>query len=56
MKTYFNKKYKNKSVKKKYINLNNVNIRYYSLYYKNTPLIPRTQIINYLLNINHIIV
>lgn len=54
MTTYKNKKNRKKTEKKRIVNLNNVNIKYYSSYYKNTNNIPKTQIINYLLNnFNH---
>lgn len=40
----------NKKTKKNKINLTNVSIKYYSLNYKNTQLLPKTQIMNYLTN------
>ncbi len=41
---------KRKTLKKRTVNLNKASIYYYANYYKNTQLIPKTQIINYLLN------
>lgn len=52
----YRKKNKNKSLKtntnltKKSFDLNNVSIKFYSLKYKNTNIIPKTQIINYMIS------